>query len=225
MRNTKADPSNKEGSFIISNMDAQKVIVYVDGFNFFYGLKSKKWKRFYWLDMVKFFSCFIKPYQELVEVNYFSARPSDPGQHDRQDKLFVANSLNPKFHLYLGKYLKKKITCRNCGSVIHSFEEKETDVRIATHIISDVYNKKCDITIIVSADSDLIPPIELIKEIAPFHKIFVYFPPDRHSFNLESLCNSSKNLGGSFVSFNNCLLPDKITLPSGYVIEKPSNWI
>lgn len=201
MRNTKADPSNKEGSFIILNMDAKKVIVYVDGFNFYYGLKSKKWKRFYWLDVVKFFSSFIKPYQELVEVNYFSARPSELGQHDRQDKLFVANSLNQKFHLYLGKYLKKDIVCKNCGNIIHSYEEKETDVRIATRIISDVYNKRCDITIIVSADSDLIPPIELIREINPYHKIFVYFPPDRHSFNLKSLCNSSKDLGGRICYF------------------------
>ena len=32
-------------------MEKQKVIVYVDGFNFYYGLKGDpKWKRYYWLD-------------------------------------------------------------------------------------------------------------------------------------------------------------------------------
>ena len=37
-------------------MKKQKVIVYVDGFNFYYGLKGDpKWKRYYWLDIVKFF--------------------------------------------------------------------------------------------------------------------------------------------------------------------------
>jgi len=37
-------------------MEKQKVIVYVDGFNFYYGLKGDpKWKRYYWLDIVKFF--------------------------------------------------------------------------------------------------------------------------------------------------------------------------
>lgn len=205
-------------------MDKPRVIVYVDGFNFYYGLKSKKWKKFYWLDIVGFFSSFLKPYQELVEVNYFSARPSDPGQHDRQDKLFVANSLNPKFHLYLGKYLKKEIKCINCGNTIHTFEEKETDVRIATHMISDVYNNKCDITIIVSADSDLIPPIELIKEINPNHKIFVYFPPNRHSFNLKALCNGSKDLSGASSNFSKFILPEKIELPSGYILTQPTNW-
>ena len=105
--------------------DKKKVIVYVDGFNFYYGLKSKKWKMCYWLDLVSFFNSFLKPYQELVEVNYFSARPTDAGKHDRQDKLFQANKCNPKFNLILGKYLKKEIKCRYCGGIIHSFEEKE----------------------------------------------------------------------------------------------------
>ena len=110
--------------------DKKKVIVYVDGFNFYYGLKSKKWKMCYWLDLVSFFNSFLKPYQELVEVNYFSARPTDAGKHDRQDKLFQANKCNPKFNLILGKYLKKEIKCRYCGGIIHSFEEKETEFDI-----------------------------------------------------------------------------------------------
>ena len=43
--------------------------------------------------------------------------------------------------MILGKYLKKEIKCRYCGGIIHSFEEKETDVRIATKILSDAYKK------------------------------------------------------------------------------------
>ncbi|WP_092072774.1 hypothetical protein [Prevotella sp. tf2-5] len=35
-------------------MDKKKVIVYVDGYNFYYGLKhgGSMWKRLYWLDIV-----------------------------------------------------------------------------------------------------------------------------------------------------------------------------
>lgn len=43
--------------------EKQKVIVYVDGFNFYYGLKqSLKWKKYYWLDVVKLFETFMLPY-------------------------------------------------------------------------------------------------------------------------------------------------------------------
>lgn len=36
----------------------ERVIVYVDGFNFYYGLK-KNCKEFYWLDIVKLFDSYI----------------------------------------------------------------------------------------------------------------------------------------------------------------------
>ena len=69
-------------------MEKKKVIVYVDGYNFYYGLRNggAKWRPFYWLDIVKFFERMMLSDQELVEVNYYSARPIDD-QHaaDNQD--------------------------------------------------------------------------------------------------------------------------------------------
>ncbi len=101
-------------------MEKKKVIVYVDGFNFYYGLKAKQWKKFYWLDIVKFFESMMSDNQELIEVHYFSARPLLEDKSRKQDAFFSANKLNPKFKLTLGRFLKKDITCRTCGSVIHS---------------------------------------------------------------------------------------------------------
>jgi hypothetical protein len=31
----------------------ERLTVYVDGFNLYYGLKSKGWKRYYWLNLQK----------------------------------------------------------------------------------------------------------------------------------------------------------------------------
>lgn len=204
--------------------EKKRVIVYVDGFNFYYGLKSKRWKSFYWLDIVGFFESHLKPYQELVELVYFSAKPTGTQQRHRQGLLFQANKLNPKFKLVLGKYLEKEITCRSCGSIIHSHEEKETDVRIATTILSDSYKKRCDIAIIVSADSDLVPPVEMIREFNPSQKVFVYFPPNRRSSNLASISDGTKSLDGSYSIFQRFVLPDIVVLESGYQIQRPENW-
>ncbi len=205
-------------------MDKQKVIVYVDGFNFYYGLKAKHWKKFYWLDVVKFFESMLSANQELVEVNYFSARPHNPCAARKQDLFFNANKRNPKFHLILGKYLKKDLPCPNCGGIIHTFEEKETDVRVATQMINDVYKKRCDITIIVSADSDMVPSVELIRDIAPAHKIFAYFPPLKHSITLSNSCDMVRKLSEYKARFNQAVLPDEVTLPSGFVAKRPDNW-
>jgi uncharacterized LabA/DUF88 family protein len=166
-------------------MNKQKVIVYVDGFNFYFGLRSKNWRKYYWLDMVKFSEQLLRPHQELIEVNYFSARHIHNDKSKRQDAFFQANKLNPKFTLHLGKYLTKNIECRFCKNIIHTYEEKETDVRIATSMLADVYQQKCDLSVLISADSDLVPPIERIKELNPAHKIITFFPPNRFSFDLQ----------------------------------------
>jgi uncharacterized LabA/DUF88 family protein len=205
-------------------MEKQRVIVYVDGFNFYFGLRNKKWRKYYWLDFVKFFDIQLKPYQELVEVNYFSAIPLNQDKADRQDLLFSANLLNPKFKLHFGKYFKKKIWCPNCNDFIHSFEEKETDVRIATRMIYDVVKNNCDVSILVSADSDLIPPIEFIREFKPIHKIIIYFPPLRSSFSLQNICNSFKKLDGAQKIFDASLLPESVALVSGYEVKCPAKW-
>ena len=166
--------------------EKQRVIVYVDGFNFYYGLKSSaRWKKYYWLNIVKLFESFMRPNQELVAVKYFSARTNDLEQSRRQNAFFQANQENTKFHLVLGKYLKKSITCFNCGNIIHTHEEKETDVRIATQIVADAYEKNCDVAIVVSADSDMIPAIEIA--IQARQRVFVYFPPNQYSSNLATM--------------------------------------
>jgi len=201
----------------------QKIIVYVDGFNFYYGLKSKKWQRYYWLDMVKFAEKLLRPHQQLIEVCYFSAKPTDIHKSKRQDAFFQANKLNSKFSLHLGKYLTKDIICKYCHRIIHSFEEKETDVRIATSILAGVYQKKCDVTMLISADSDLVPTIERIKEIAPTHKIIVCFPPDRYSSNLQKWSNGVKKLTDRKL-FEDCMLPETVTLPDNFVLRRPEKW-
>lgn len=88
----------------------QRVIIYIDGFNFYYGLKTAPWKKYYWLDIVKLMEPFLRPNQELIAVKYFSARPTDVGKRKRQDAFFQANKENPKFKLILGKYRPSELT-------------------------------------------------------------------------------------------------------------------
>lgn len=162
--------------------------------------------------------------QELIKVKYFSAKPSDIDKSRRQNAFFQANKINPKFELVLGKYLHKTIVCRNCGYVINTYEEKETDVRIATQVVADAFKRNCDIAIVVSADSDMVPSIELAQEAGIV--TYVYFPPTHYSSNLASLCNNRPIQLGRYESrFRQSLLPDDITLPSsGYVLSIPPEW-
>jgi uncharacterized LabA/DUF88 family protein len=208
-------------------MDKKRVIVYVDGYNFYYGLKhgGSTWKRLYWLDIVKFFERMMLPDQELVEVNYYSACPLDDQQAaDNQDVLFSANKLNPKFKLHLGRYKKKKFKCQNCGYKIKTYEEKESDVRVATGMLVDMFSLRCDITIVVSADSDMIPSVEIIKSFNPTHPVHAFIPPNQKSFALVSKCDTIVWLSRYKARFVQSMLPDEVLLENGYVLRRPENW-
>ena len=55
---------------------AQRVTFYIDGFNFYYGLRRTKriepqWADYYWIDMVKLCEGFISEGQQVEKVVYF----------------------------------------------------------------------------------------------------------------------------------------------------------
>lgn len=206
-------------------MDKFRIIIYIDGFNLYYGLKENHWEKYFWLDYIRFFEKFLSDNQALIKVNYFTARPNNPSKAKRQDKLFQVNNENEKFELIFGSYLNKSIYCPKCHETFDVPEEKKTDVNIATHLISDVINNNCDISILVSGDSDLTPPIEFIKRVKPKHIISVFFPPKRQSLHLKNLANNIVYLSNYKQYFKESLFPDEVKLSDGYVIKKPESWV
>lgn len=169
----------------------KRVSFYFDGFNFYYGLKKKaiedpSWKKFYWLDFVKFCNQFLGPDQKIEKVYYFTAPPLSIQKQRRQSALLKANKLinNNKFEVVRGKYYKKDITCSICKGVFQKPEEKRTDVNISVYLIGDCALNKTDNLVVISADSDLVPPINFIKSNFPDKKIKVYFPPKNSSRDL-----------------------------------------
>jgi len=64
-----------------------RTIVYVDGFNFYYGeVRGTPWK---WLDPGALFQKLLGPQNSLTKIKYYTARvqptPRDPSVHVRQD--------------------------------------------------------------------------------------------------------------------------------------------
>ena len=114
--------------------------------------------------------------------------------------------------------------CYNCGHIIQTYEEKESDVRIATQIVNDANNHNCDVAIVVSADSDMLPAIELAKESGT--KVFVYFPPFHRSNSLNSISGSRViNLERYESRFRQCIFPDVVHLElTDFDLTIPAKW-
>ncbi len=207
------------------------VIAYFDGFNYYEGLRSKKWKHYYWQDFVKFSELFLRKHQTLKYVRYFTAIQNNKEKAIRQDLLFQANKLNPKFSCCFGEFKRRNKWRRVeiCGKKhsiqVSHWEEKKTDVALACYMIRDVVLSQCDVSILFCADGDLTPAIDVIKELKPNHKIIVFFPPGLFSYDLKNNATKAYKLDNYEKHFKNALLPNEITLPDGYIIKCPEKWL
>ena len=211
-----------------------RVTFYFDGFNFYYGLKNKKdedatWKAFYWLDFVKFCEQFLGEGQILEKVKYFTTAPHSKSKQARQQALLTANRyLNPdKFQVIRGKYYDKTVHCQLCNKDFKVPEEKRTDVNISVHLVGDCAKDLTDTLVLVSADSDLVPPIEFITSNYTDKKVKLYFPPCRKSLDLlRSVGNKATALEKSKFKFENAVMEPTITSPDGRKsVTRPAEWI
>lgn len=185
------------------------------------------WKRYYWIDFYKLCSQFIDTEQfEIVKIKYFTAPPLNPQKSQRQATLLAVNKLlNPGiFEVVPGKYYDKYFDCPNCSITFSKPEEKRTDVNISVHLIGDCALDNTDILNLVSADSDLVPPLEFIKENYPHKKVKVYFPPNRKSSDIYNLDRkNTKFLENSKTRFENSIM-DKVISKDGKTYTVPSKW-
>jgi uncharacterized LabA/DUF88 family protein len=212
-----------------------RTIFYVDGFNFYYGLKKQitidnKWRESYWVDLVKLFEQFLGPEDDLIKVKYFTAQPLNVGKKSRQSALFKANDLinGERFEIIRGKYIKKDILCYNCDTHFSKPEEKRTDVNIAVHLLGDCALDKVDKLVLVTADSNLVPPLEFIQKNFKDKVARVYFPPSNFSNDLKRTSPRGKVtlLKDNFRKFENAKMENIVYKADGKDSASiPAKWI
>ena len=126
------------------------------------------------------------------------------------------------FTLYEGHYLAKKVTCKYCEASWITYEEKMTDVRIATELIFDAFNDSFDTALIISGDSDLVPPIETVIGMYPSKRIVIAFPPARNSERLKIAATGYFRIGEA--NLRKSMFPDEVMKPDGFVLRRPVEW-
>lgn len=201
----------------------KKVIVYIDGFNLYFGLVERGWRKYLWLDLKKFANSLLLPEQILVHTKYFTSRISRPLSKQRRQSIFIdALSILTEFSIFYGRYQAQVRICENCGFTSIISNEKKTDVNIATELLVDAFQDSFDTAILVSADADLTAPIVAIRRLFPNKTIVVAFPPKRNSYELRSVASAHYFIGEHNLHDN--ILPDKITTETGFVLKRPDRW-
>ncbi len=204
-------------------MVAERVVAYIDGFNLYFGIRQAKWKRLYWLDVAALAEDLLKPSQQLTAVRYFTARISGPPDKQRRQNAFLeATRIMGKCTMHYGQYLQTPQKCQVCGSTYEVPKEKMTDVNIAVEMLSDAHTGVFDTALLISADSDLTPPVRKIKQLFPANRVIAAFPPKRRSKRLSNAADgfirvSRTNLASS-------LLPETVQKRGSYAISRPPEW-
>lgn len=201
---------------------AEKVIVYIDGFNLYFGIKSRGWARYLWLDIYQMSNSLLKRDQILVRVKYFTSRIRLP--HDkaaRQNAFLEALQTLPDVDIFYGNYQINKKSCTNCGAISHIRNEKMTDVNIATEMLTDAFQDKFDTALLISADGDLTTPVERIANTVG-KRIVVIYPPDRRSFSLEKVATAHMSLGKGHLASSQ--FPRQVKKADGFMLHRPLEW-
>ncbi len=201
----------------------QRVITYIDGYNLYYGLRARNWQRFNWLNIPKMAGLLLKPGQVLVSVKYFTSIISQPAdRHDRQAVYLGALHTLPNFHTHYGHYLEDTVTCQSCGHTYRVYHEKMTDVNIAVEMMTDAFQDRFDVALLVSADSDLVAPVRAVRQLFSQKRVVVAFPPARYSTALGHAGGKPLHISQSILAKSQ--FPDDVAGPDGFIFHRPREW-
>ncbi|MEE8337779.1 MAG: NYN domain-containing protein [Dehalococcoidia bacterium] len=212
-------------------MAKKRSIVYVDGYNFYYGM-VKSHPDAKWLDFQRYFEL-VRPDDDIQQIFYFTAIAPEKQAARRQAVYFRALDSLEKVSLQVGRHKRKRVTCRvrDCtytGSRRFSVqEEKETDVAIGVQIVADAYEHRAERFVIVSGDSDLLPAIRLIRDRFPEIEIIVYIPAEPNtprSYANEMRNASHKHSTMPAEPLRRAQFPEVIQTSDG-IVERPASWV
>lgn len=206
-------------------------IVYVDGFNLYYGaLKGTAYK---WLDLPALCRRLV-PDEPIAAIRYFTARvKARPGETEgpkRQDAYLRALGTCPQVSIHYGQFLVTypRMTLKHPAPdgprtvEVVKTEEKGTDVNLGSHVLLDAFDRACDLAVMIGNDSDLVMPLSMAKERFGT-RIGLINPQKFASKELQKI-------GVEFVKpvrpgmLAACQFPAKVPLGRSGFVRKPEGW-
>lgn len=206
-----------------------KTYVYIDGFNLYYGALKKTPYR--WLDLVQLCRLML-PMNDVQRINYYTARVGarigDPGQPIRQQAYLRALGTLPQVHLHFGHYLshgvwmpvEKPLPGDQKFVRVIKTEEKGSDVNLATHLVSDAYEDAFEVAVLITNDSDLREPVDLVRNRLG-KKVGVLNPQKHPAVALTKVATFFKTIRSGVLQASQ--FPDQLTDQRG-TFDKPAGW-
>jgi hypothetical protein len=92
-------------------------------------------------------------------------------------------------------------------------------------MIDDVHFDRCDVSFLVTADTDQAPTLHHIKKLSTGHEIFMLFPPNRFNNELKQLARAPYRVEDYESRLRDSLLPQSVVLPNSNTLSCPFDWL
>ena len=210
--------------------------IYIDSFNLYYG--SLRGTPLKWLDLGEMCRRLL-PRRDINRIRFFTARvnalPHDKQAPARQDTYLRALRTIGNLTIHEGRFASRPRALPRFPIVYHDpnkppehvtvmrTEEKRSDVNLASLLLFDCFNNEFDEAVVISNDSDLTLPIEIV--VKEFGKEVLVINPHHRSKISKDLVNVATSFYGQI---NRKLLaesqfPAELRDSKG-IIRKPGSW-
>ena len=209
-------------------MKKYKTIIYVDGFNLYYGvLKGTPYK---WLDIDVLVKNLLTK-NEIISLKYFTA----PVKSDRKNPRRLMNqntyiaALQESilyFECIKGYIVEKKLKAKHLNPPpsrveVSLREEKETDVNIAVEIVKDCYTKDFDCVVLISNDSDLDRALVVARDTG---KLIILISPLKKNALFKPSYRLKKSANLHFKMIDNEILNKSLLAENVGKYYRPKKW-
>ena len=217
-----------------------RTVVYVDGYNLYYGLLRKTTLK--WLDLFALFRDHVlDPEADLVEVRYYTApvlgRMCDDQESPQRQRRYLQalRKMYPtQITIIEGKIIATTPFQRLVKPIaeapdlqmvqVYDFNEKKTDVNLAADLIAGAWTGAYEQAVVCSNDTDLEAALATVRRHHPDIRLGLVspIPGDDHrriSTDLSQNVHWSKPL--SPVHLRNAQLPERIPHSA---LRKPESW-
>ena len=208
--------------------------VYVDGFAVYHMCfrKSSDRNHLKWSDF-RALAAALLPDEELALIRYYTARvgdsPEDPQRASRQDAYLRALATLPGLEICQGNFVKSKREVRLVSppprvdprQTAWVRQEKRSDVTLATHLLTDAFDGRMSVALLITNDSDFVEPVRIVRDRFGV-RLLVISPDERVSKRLAKAASFARPLDYSLLE--RCQLPDVVVDPDGREIFRPPAW-
>lgn len=167
-------------------MKSQRIIILIDGSNFYFKLKDLKLEKLLLFNFAGLIT-FLVGKDQIVDACYYVGRIRQDGTK-QTDRLFMSQQK-------LIAHLKKSGLRYSLGYLMKNdgkYHEKGVDVQIAVDLLVAAYEDTCDKIILISSDTDLGPAIKKAQQKGKTVE-YVGFS-HKSSAGMVSFCSSSRLL-------------------------------